>query len=338
MQNISLLKDQLVGNKRIVIVVHERPDADALGSSLALALFLSTEGHKVTVVSPTMYPEFLSWLPGIGNIIIAKDYTQEALLEKIGPIDILFCVDFSNSRRLGGIDFLLQLPHVFKVVIDHHLEPDIPADLFFWDIQAAASAEIVFQLLEDFNAVEKLTKDMATCLYVGIMTDTNSFKNSHTTAKTHRIAAALMDCHIEASTIQRLVYDNKPLNSLHFFSFAISQRLVVLPELKTAYFVVQKEDYKRYDLKSGDTEGLVDYALSLKGIVLAAVLKEEDDGIYVSLRSLGNIPVNLIAKTYFQGGGHKNAAGGRSILSLTETVDLFEQILKSDAYKSQYKL
>lgn len=165
-------------------------------------------------------------------------------------------------------------------------------------------------------------------MYAGLVTDTNSFKNPNTRAITHRIAADLIEYGVETFKVQRLIYDNKSLNRLHFFSFAISQRLVVLWPLHVAYFVIQKEDYKRYDLKSGDTEGLVDYALSIKDISLAAVLKEKDDTVYLSLRSIGDLPANLIAKKYFNGGGHKNAAGGVSHLSLVETVDRFEKILQ----------
>lgn len=333
-RDIDLFKEQLKEPKRVVIFVHERPDADALGSALALQAFLKAYGHEVSVVSPTMYPDFLAWLPGIENILVADQYSQEDLLEKILPIDMICCVDFSNTARLGQIQNVFSIfQNTYKVVIDHHLEPDIAADLCFCDIKAAASAEVVFRLFKGLNPSMALSKELATCLYVAIVTDTNSFKNPNTTPQTHLIAAELMDCGIDANHIQRMVYDNKSLNRLLFFSFAISQRLVVLPEFNTAYFVVQKEDYKRYDLESGDTEGLVDCALSLRGVELAAVLKETDHGVYLSLRSVGDVPANLIAKEYFQGGGHKNAAGGMSKLDLTDTIDLFERLLKQHVNK-----
>lgn len=328
MYDICMLKEQLASPKRVVVMMHARPDADALGTSLALALFLRDQGHFVSVISPTEYPEFLSWLPAINSVIVAEDYTEEVLLEKVGGIDLLFCIDFSVVNRLDKWAFFCANSNVFKIVIDHHTEPEDFADLFFWDPKAAASAEILFQLFEALEQKSKVTTDIATCLYAGLITDTNSFKNTNTTPKTHRIAADLIECGVDVGGVHRLIYDNKSLNSLHFLSFAISQRLVVLPEVHAAYFVIQKEDYKRYDLKSGDTEGLVDYALSLKGILLAAVLQEKEDRVYLSLRSIGDIPANLIVKNHFNGGGHKNAAGGVSNLSLTETVDQFERILK----------
>ena len=326
--NISILKKQLNHPQRIVIVTHVKPDGDALGTSLALAFFLKKQGHVVQVVIPTAYPNFLSWLPGADAVINREDFTEETLLEQVGRIDLLFCVDCSTVKRLGQLKFLVERSDLFKIIIDHHIEPEDFADLLFWNVKAAASSEILFCLFEALGQADMMHVDMATCLYVGLITDTNSFKNSNTTPKTHYIAAKLIACGVDIVTTHRLIYDNKSLNRLHFFSFAISQRLVVLPELHAAYFVIQKEDYKRYDLQMGDTEGLVDYALTLRGIFLGAVLKEKDESVDLSLRSVGDVPANLIAKKYFHGGGHKNAAGGFSKLSLTETVDLFEKILK----------
>ncbi|HLP34851.1 MAG TPA: DHH family phosphoesterase [Amoebophilaceae bacterium] len=336
MHAISILKEQLASPKRVAIVMHTKPDADAFGTSLALALFLRAQGHMVQVIAPTHYPNFLSWLPAADTVFVAENEDEETIMQHIEPIDVLFCVDFSTTSRAGTLAFLLQKTNVLKVIIDHHTEPEDFADILIWDIKAAASAQVAFELFKEWGGEEQITKDIATCLYVGILTDTNSFKNPNTTAQTHRIVAELIDRGVDTAGNQRLIYDNKTLNKLLFFSFAVSQRLVVLPEFHTAYFVIQKEDYKRYDLQNGDTEGLVDYALSLKGTLLGAVLKEKDDTIYLSLRSVGDVPANLIAKKYFQGGGHKNAAGGTSKFSLTETVDHFESIVRSGQFKFQY--
>lgn len=329
MYDTSILKEQLASPKQVAVVMHARPDGDALGTSLALALFLRAQGHSVHVIAPTEYPTFLSWLPGVDSVVVAAHHTQEALLERIKGIDLLFCVDFSAASRLDEWAYILKQSDAFKIVVDHHIEPENFADLLLWDPKAAASAEVLFQIFEALGQKEKITVSVATCLYTGLVTDTNSFKNPNTRSITHRIAADLIEYGVDTFRVQRLIYDNQPLNRLHFFSFAVSQRLVVLSALHVAYFVIQKEDYKRYDLKSGDTEGLVDYALSLKGISLAAVLKEKDELVYLSLRSVGDVPANLIAKKYFNGGGHKNAAGGISHLSLTETVDRFEKILQN---------
>lgn len=328
MYDISILKEQIARPKQVAVVMHARPDADALGTSLALALFLRDQGHLVHVISPTEYPDFLSWLPGIDSVLVAAYHTQDDLLAQIKGINLLFCVDFSAISRLDDSVYILKQSDAFKIIVDHHIEPEPFADLLLWDPKAAASAELLFQIFEGLGAKNKITLPIATCLYAGLVTDTNSFKNPNTRAITHRVAADLIAYGVDSFKIQRLIYDNKSLDRLQFVSFAISQRLVVLLSLQVAYFVIQKEDYKRYNLKSGDTEGLVDYALSLKGISLAAVLKEKDDTVYLSLRSVGDVPANLIAKNYFHGGGHKNAAGGISHLSLTETVDRFEKIVK----------
>ncbi|WP_419241416.1 DHH family phosphoesterase [Cardinium endosymbiont of Nabis limbatus] len=328
MYDISILKKHLASPKQVAVVMHARPDGDALGTSLALALFLRAQGHFVHVIAPTGYPTFLSWLPGIDTVIVAAHYTQEALLAQIKDVDLLFCVDFSAASRLDESAYILDQSDAFKVIVDHHTEPESFADLLLWDPKAAASAEVLFQIFEALDQKDKITPPVATCLYAGLVTDTSSFKNPNTRPITHRIAADLIEYGVDTFRVQRLIYGNQPLNRLHFFGFAVSQRLVVLSALHVAYFVIQKEDYKRYDLKSGDTEGLVDYGLSLKGISLAAVLKEKDELVYLSLRSVGDVPANLIAKKYFNGGGHKNAAGGISHLSLTETVDRFEKILQ----------
>ena len=328
MYNISILKEQLARPKQVAVVMHARPDGDALGTSLALALFLKEQGHSVHVIAPTEYPTFLSWLPGLDAVTVAAHCTREELLAQIKGIDLLFCVDFSAVSRLDESAYILEQSDAFKVIIDHHIEPENFADLLLWDPKAAASAEVLFQVFEALGQKGKITPSVATCLYTGLVTDTNSFKNPNTRPITHRIAAELIEYGVDTFRVQRLIYDNQPLNRLHFFGFAVSQRLVVLSALHVAYFVIQKEDYKRYNLKSGDTEGLVDYGLSLKGISLAAVLKEKDEMVYLSLRSVGDVPANLIAKQYFNGGGHKNAAGGISHLSLTETVDRFETILQ----------
>lgn len=231
-------------------------------------------------------------------------------MAQIKDVDLLFYVDFSAASRFYETAYILKQSDALKVIVDHRIEPEGFADLLLWDPKAAASAEVLFQIFEALEQKEKITLSVATCLYVGLVTDTNSFKNPNTRSITHRVAADLIEHGVDTFKVQLFIYDNKPLNMLRFFSFAVSQRLVLLSEWQAAYFVIQKDDYKRYDSKSGDTEGLVDYTLAPQGISLAAVLKEKDEVVYLSLHSVGDIPANLIAKKYFNGGGHKNAAGG----------------------------
>ena len=323
------LKSIIAETKRIVIIMHARPDGDALGASLGLAKLLKKVRHQVAVISPTIYPAFLDWLPGTDSLIIAEDEQEAKMGRLFSEAELIFCVDFSTLSRINGLAKWVHNATATKVIIDHHPDLEPFADILFWDTKAAASAELVYQLIEKLDEKALIDEDIANCLYTGIVTDTNSFKNPNTTSSTLRVAASLIELGANPSNVNRLIYDNNSLDRLQFISFAISQRLVVLPEQHTAYFVIQKEDYKRYHLQSGDTEGLVNYALSLQGVFFAALLKEKEGLVHLSLRSISDFAVNTFAKKNFNGGGHKNAAGGISALTLAETVDKFEQLVKN---------
>jgi phosphoesterase RecJ-like protein len=216
-----------------------------------------------------------------------------------------------------------------KVVIDHHPTTEKFGDLVFRDISAAETAELLYEIIEALGVQNLVDRDIAECLYAGIMTDTGSFRHPNTTAKTHRVTASLMRHGADVTKVSRLIYENNTLSRLEFLGFALSHRFVVLKEYNTAYFFIKVEDYKKYHLQTGDTEGLVNHALSVKDIVFAAVIKEKKDAVRLSLRSSGEVPVNAWAKEYFEGGGHKNAAGGVSYLTLEETIAKFENLVKT---------
>lgn len=333
MDAILAIKELLFGNpKKIVITMHTNPDADALGSSLGLAAFLKKKNHIVNVISPTDYPDFLDWLPGISELTIyAKSTsTQELSYNLIAQADIIFCVDFAVLSRIDGLEDAVMNSKATKIVIDHHLDTQDFADIMFWKPQAAASAELIYELIEGLGETKYMDKDIAESLYVGIITDTLSFKTPNTTAHVHRVVAQLMEFQVDIAKINKLVYDNNSLNKLKFLSFVLSKRLKLISDCKTAYITIKASDAKQFNLNMGDTEGLVNYALSVKGVILAALLKEKQDGIYISFRSVGDFPVNTLAKEYFEGGGHKNAAGGISHLSLEETVAKFEELVKTN--------
>lgn len=327
MDIVPALKRLLSSPKRIVIMMHTRPDADALGASLGLATFLKRKQHTVSVIAPTSYPDFLAWLPGIAEVIVCSKRQQALSFECIKKADVIFCIDFALLCRINELGEVVKNAAAAKVVIDHHLDKEDFADLVLCNPSAAAAAELVYQLIQDLGEHAQLDKDIATCLYVGIMTDTASFKNPNTTAQVHRIAASLIELGVDVAKTNRLVYENNSLDKLKFISFAISQRLVVLPASHTAYFAIKASDARRFNLSTGDTEGLVDYALSIRGIVLAVLISEKKDAIRLSLRSVGNFSVNALAKEHFAGGGHKNAAGGISHLSLQETTAKFEKLV-----------
>jgi bifunctional oligoribonuclease and PAP phosphatase NrnA len=328
MDNILQLKALLSTPKRIVITVHQRPDADALGTGLGLAALLKKQHHQVQVITPTAYPAFLDWLPGASEVIVYDQGQQERSFTLLDKAEVIFCVDFPGLNRLHDMEPKVRDAAATKVVIDHHPETEEFGNLIFREPRAAATAELLYEIIEALGAQALVDRDIAECLYAGIMTDTGSFRNPNTTDKTHFIAASLMRHGADVAKVSRLVYENNPLNKLEFLGFALSHRFVVLKEYNAAYFFIRVEDYKKYSLQTGDTEGLVNCALSVQGIVVAAVIKEKKDAVRLSLRSSGEVPVNLWAEEYFEGGGHKNAAGGVSYLTLEETIAKFEHLVK----------
>lgn len=329
MEHIPAFKALLRTPKRIVITLHQRPDADTLGTGLALATLLRKHQHEVQVIAPTAYPAFLNWLPGAPEVIICAQGQQKKSFELLKKADVIFCVDFPTLSRLNEMGPVVREATATKVVIDHHPTTEAFGDLIFRDTKAAATAELFYAMIEALGMQAMVDQDMAECLYAGIMTDTGSFKHANTTATTHLVAASLMRHGADVTKVSRLIYDNNPLNKLEFLGFALSRRLVVLPEQRTAYFVIHAEDYQKFQLQTGDTEGLVDKALSIQGIVFAAVIKEKKGAVRLGLRSSGEVPVNLWAKEHFNGGGHKNAAGGTSYVSLEETVARFNDLVKT---------
>eukprot|EP01132_Coremiostelium_polycephalum_P003012 gene3012-3762_t len=327
MDIISAIKKEITNQpKRVVIIMHTNPDADALGTSLGWAAFLKKHHHQVHVIAPTGYPAFLNWLPGIHEAIIAES-NQQLSHELINQADLIFCIDFAILNRINELEDIVRQAKAKKIVIDHHLDKEDFADITLWDPKATAAAEMVYSLIIALGHTSYIDHEIATCLYVGILTDTVSFKTPNITPQAHRIVADLLEHKIDVTKISRLVYENNSLTRLKFLGFVLKNRLTVLPEYRTAYITIRAADAKQFKLATGDTEGIVNYALSIQGIVLAALIKEKQDMVSISLRSVGDIPVNTLAKKHFQGGGHKNAAGGISYLSLEETVSIVGIVL-----------
>ena len=333
MQNLEAFKELIEIPKDVVITTHQKPDADALGSSLGLAAYLTKKGHRVYVISPTDYPEFLHWMQGHQEVIIYNEGNEKRSERLVKEADIVFCLDFSNLHRIDALGNSIREATAIKVVIDHHLEPEDFADYLLWSTEAAATAELLFGLIVDIGDQALIDKDIAECLYAGIMTDTGSFKHPNTTQNIFRVSAELMGHGADPARVAKLIYDNNSVDRLKFIGFTLSERLKIIPEYKTAYFVISTDDLKRFDSKNGDTEGLVNYALSIKDIKLAAIIIARADEVKLSFRSIGDFSVNELARTHFNGGGHKNASGGKSDLSLQETVAKFESVLKE--YRDQ---
>ena len=333
MQKIELFKELLETPKNIVITTHYKPDADALGSSLGLAHYLRKKNHAVSVISPSDYPEFLNWMEGEKEVINYEAGNEKKSAGLIEDAHMIFCLDFNSLYRINELGEMVGRSDAKKVLIDHHLDPEKFADFELWSTKAAATAELIYELIVELDDRQYIDQEIAECLYAGIMTDTGQFKHPNTTKNVHLVTADLIELGADIAKVGRYIYDNNSLDRLKFTGFALNNKLKVIKDLRTAYFWISSEDLKRYNSKTGDTEGLVNYALSLKGVVFAAVIIERPETIRISLRSKGDFSVNDFAKDHFSGGGHPNAAGGKSDLSLEETVSKFEKIIKT--YKTQ---
>lgn len=333
LKGFTELKAFLTTPKNIVIVGHRNPDGDAMGSTLALKFYLEKKGHNCTVVVPNEYPDFLHWLPG-SDSTYRFDWQNNQSQKAIQNSDIIFLLDFNALHRVGS-DMQKTLENYKNdfAMIDHHQQPD-DVTYMYSDTSICSTCQMVYQFIEMNNDLELIDADIATCLYTGIMTDTGSFRFRSTTSATHRIIADLIDKGAENDRIHNNVYDANSYNRLLLLGQALSN-LQILPSYKTAYITLTSEEKKRFDFQKGDTEGVVNYALSLKGIIFAAIFIEDSDQeiIKISFRSKGIFSVNQFARNHFSGGGHDNAAGGKSELDMAKTVTKFTSLLPQ--YKSE---
>lgn len=326
-KDILEIKALLATPKKIAIIPHKNPDGDAIGSTLGLLNYLLELNHDAKIIAPNDFPDFLKWLPNVESIEIheTEKETTEAF---ISTANIIFTLDFNAFHRTGNMEPILANSKGLKIMIDHHQQPDDYAKYMFSDVSMSSTCEMVYHFLDKLNALDKITKRIATCLYVGIMTDTGSFRFRSTTSTTHRIIASLIDKGADNTAIHNNIYDTKRHKGLQLLGCALSN-LKVLPEHKTAYITLSQKELRDLDYKKGDTDGFVNYALSLNKTVLAAIfIEDKKQGIIkISLRSKGAFSVNELSRAHFQGGGHTNAAGGKSDTSLESTVEKFISIL-----------
>ncbi len=319
MQDIDAIGRLLAEPQTVLITTHQNPDADAMGSSLALAGYLRKKGHRVTVVTPTEYPQNLHWMAGNDSVIAFDEKQRVVVSQLIDEASAIFCLDFSAIDRIKELAPMVRQARAKKVLIDHHLEPESFADLALWSPAAAATAELIFQLITELGDQDLIDVPIAECIYAGLMTDTGSFRHSNTTGNVHRIAGTLIDIGIDVSTIHRRIFDNVSLDKFRLLGYVLNEKLKVLPEYRFAYITLTEDELKTYRSKTGDTEGMVNYALAVQGVVMAAILIDRGEEIRISFRSVGDFSVRDLASAHFNGGGHRNAAGGRSKLTLAET-------------------
>lgn len=336
---IKEVKSLLSAPKNIVIIPHKNPDGDAIGASLAMYHFLKLS-HRVTVVSPNDYPVFLKWLPSEKGAIKFFDRQNNQSKKALTNADIVFLLDFNALHRLGSdMENTVKNYDGTFIMIDHHQQPDPLTNYIYSDTSMSSTCEMVYNFIEMLGQEDKIDADIATCLYTGMMTDTGSFRFPSTTSRTHRIIAELIEKGADNSRIHTSVYDNNSYDRLQLLGKALSNMKIV-PEFNTAYITLTSEELVEFNFQKGDTEGVVNYALSVEGVIFAAIFIEDvEQGIIkISLRSKGSFSVNQFARNHFSGGGHDNAAGGRTVESMNETVTQFldllpmykEQLLNSD--------
>jgi len=330
---IKLLEEKL----DVLITTHYNPDGDAIGSSLALYHFLSARGIKAKVIIPNELPSFLQWMPGASEAII---YVENPDLGNslIASAELIFCMDYNGLSRVKLFTDELRDASAMRVLIDHHVQPENEFDLVFSEISVSSTSELLFQIIDEAGLASGITKEMAECFFVGIMTDTGSFSFACNRPETFEIAAKLIKTGIDVERVHRMVYDTYSESRMRLLGHSLGSNMKVLPEFATAYIWLTMEDLEKYDYQQGDTEGVVNYALSIQNVAVAALFTEREDRIRVSLRSKGDFSVNEFARAHFNGGGHRNAAGGDIFKSMPEALAWFESLLPSYSIEIQKSL
>ena len=326
------LSEVLNKQDKIVISSHHNPDGDAVGSVLGLHGLLKKLGYSSSVILPNDYPEFLKWMPYTGDVILAeKEATKAKRL--ISECTVIIALDYNDFSRVKDLENKFRESKAKKILIDHHLQPDIESfDHVFSESSVSSTAELVYDLIEHSDYLNELDKDISSCLFVGIMTDTGSFSYACNRARTFAAVTEFVKNGIDVGNIHRLVYDTFSEHRLRLLGYCLSEKLVVLDKYSTAYISLTKDELQKFKYQVGDTEGIVNYALAIKGIKLAAFFAERERKIRISFRSKGDVSVNDLARKYFMGGGHKNAAGGDSFDSMDNTISKFKNVLEE--YKS----
>jgi phosphoesterase RecJ-like protein len=326
-QDIQAIELLLATPKKIAIIPHRGPDGDAMGSTLALYHFLLKNNHQPTVIAPNDFPDFLAWLPGSETVKIFEKDTENCT-KILQEAELIFTLDFNAFHRTGEMEHTLAKLTAPFIMIDHHQKPDDYAAYTYSDTSFGSTCEMVYNFISFLNKKEDLDKTIATCIYTGILTDSGSFRFPGTTGNTHRIIAELIDLGVENTQIPVLLFDNSSYSRLQLLGRAL-QNMKVLEEHKTSYTSLTQEELDSFDYVKGDTEGIVNYGLSIKGIVFTAIFIENKDEkiIKISFRSQGGFDVNQFARDHFNGGGHSNAAGGRSEVSMEETLKKFEDLV-----------
>jgi bifunctional oligoribonuclease and PAP phosphatase NrnA len=330
MQALIQLKSHLDQPKHIAITHHYNSDYDALGSTLGLKHYLETLGHTCTLISPNANADYFKWMPGINDVLVYEENKEETQ-QVLDAADILFCLDFNIFHRTKHLAPLLEAFDKTNVLIDHHLDPDLASFDYGTSIpEKSSTAEMVYDFIQEMEHDAYLDKNIATCLYIGTVADTGGFRYPSTTANTMRMAARLMETGINTAHIQERAFDTKTEANLRILGYVLNENMQIFHNEHSALIYISKEIYKKYNIKPGGTEGLVNVPLGIGNIIFSTFMVEYDDEVKISLRSQGNLDVSKISREHFNGGGHKNAAGGRTEISLEDTISIYKTILETN--------
>lgn len=328
----SRLGEWVAQSERPLVITHLNPDGDAIGSLLGLYLYLKTSGKKAHGMTPNNFPDFLRWLPSAGEIVRYQGHEKRAR-QILQEADLLIMVDFNDPKRLGRLGREVTASPARKAIIDHHPSPALDAGLIAVQEGMSSAAELVFSFIEQTSGQEAITQEIAECIFTGIMTDTGCFSFNSSHPETFRTVSRLLETGIDKDRIFDKVYNNFSVRRMQLLGYALYRKMKVLPEYHSAYMVLTLDEQKEFGFLTGDSEGFVNYPLSVRGVIFSVLVMEKADHVKLSFRSKGKFDVNEFARKYFSGGGHVNAAGGESNETLEKTVHLLEKTISNSAHE-----
>lgn len=333
---VKRIKDKLKNSSNVLIISHYHSDGDAVGAVLSMSRFFSKMGYNASAALPDGYPVFLKWMKGVENILI-YDKEPELIEQKFSEADLIFALDFNDPSRLKGMEKCYEKSNATKILIDHHPDPKKFSDIIISDVTVSSACEILYEFMISVGGNDIIDNEIATSLFVGILTDTGCFSFNSSDPQTFRRVAGLLDYGVNKDEIFNLVYDNYSDNRMRLLGYALKEKMEVIPEYNTAFISITMDELEKYSFVMGDTEGFVNYPLSIKGTRFSALFIEKPDHVKISFRSKGDFPVNLFSRNHFNGGGHLNAAGGELYENMEKTLKLFRSLLPKYSEELKWK-